>query len=76
MKENGQHMDTVIIGIAGGTGSGKITLAECIRDDFGGNYPIVSYDNSYRPQDGLHLRGLKKSPIFSRKLCFFSCFSC
>lgn len=47
-------MDTVIIGIAGGTGSGKTTLAKCIRKQFGGNnIPIISHDNYYRAQDEL-----------------------
>lgn len=46
-------MDTVIIGIAGGTGSGKTTLAESIRNHFGGNIPVIGHDNYYRAQDDL-----------------------
>ena len=30
-------MKTIIIGIAGGTGSGKTTLTEKLRDHFGAN---------------------------------------
>lgn len=46
-------MNTVIIGIAGGTGSGKTTLATEIRDHFGGNIPVISHDSYYRAQDSL-----------------------
>jgi len=46
-------MKTVIIGIAGGTGSGKTTLAGEIRAHFGGNIPVISHDSYYRAQDGL-----------------------
>ena len=31
------NMKTIIIGIAGGTGSGKTTLTEKLRDHFGAN---------------------------------------
>jgi uridine kinase len=46
-------MNTVIIGIAGGTGSGKTTLATEIRAHFGGNIPVISHDSYYRAQDSL-----------------------
>ncbi len=46
-------MNTVIIGIAGGTGSGKTTLAGEIRAHFGGNIPVISHDSYYRAQDEL-----------------------
>ncbi|MBO5248007.1 MAG: uridine kinase [Clostridia bacterium] len=46
-------MNTVIIGIAGGTGSGKTTLANEIRTHFGGNIPVISHDSYYRAQDEL-----------------------
>ena len=44
-------MNTVIIGIAGGTGSGKTTLAGEIRAHFGGNIPVISHDSYYRRHD-------------------------
>jgi len=46
-------MDTVIIGIAGGTGSGKTTLADRIRGTFGGDIPVISHDSYYRARTGL-----------------------
>ncbi len=46
-------MNTVIIGIAGGTGSGKTTLANEIQNRFGGNIPVISHDSYYRPLDHL-----------------------
>jgi len=46
-------MKTVIIGIAGGTGSGKTTLAGEIQKRFGGRIPVISHDSYYRVQDHL-----------------------
>lgn len=40
--------DIIVIGIAGGTGSGKTTLAEKIIEHFGGKIVIVHHDNYYR----------------------------
>ncbi len=44
----------MLIGIAGGTGSGKSTFAEGLRRLFPEDITIISYDNYYKPQD--HLR--------------------
>ena len=41
----------MLIGIAGGTGSGKSTFAEGLRNLFGDNITIISYDNYYKQQD-------------------------
>lgn len=41
-------MDTIIIGIAGGTGSGKTTLTEHLRDNFGRHVSVVYHDNYYK----------------------------
>ena len=46
-------MKTVIIGVAGGTGSGKTTLAKEIQARFGGAVPVISHDFYYRPLDHL-----------------------
>lgn len=43
----------VIIGIAGGTGSGKSTFTKRIKDTFGDNVSVVMYDNYYRRHDDL-----------------------
>ncbi len=41
----------MLIGIAGGTGSGKSTFAEGLRDLFKQEVAIITYDNYYKPQD-------------------------
>lgn len=47
-------MDTIIIGIAGGTGSGKTTLALRLKDRFGEDeVSLVSHDNYYKRHDEL-----------------------
>ncbi len=43
----------MLIGIAGGTGSGKSTFAEGLRDIFPNDVTIIAYDNYYKPQDEL-----------------------
>ena len=40
-------MDTIVIGIAGGTGSGKTTLTQHLVDTFGGDVSVVYHDNYY-----------------------------
>jgi len=44
-------MDTMIIGIAGGTGSGKTTLTEHLARRFGADISVVHHDNYYKRQD-------------------------
>ena len=41
-------MDTIVIGIAGGTGSGKTTLTQHLVDTFGGDVSVVYHDNYYK----------------------------
>ena len=41
----------MLIGIAGGTGSGKSTFAEGLKKLFPDDITIISYDNYYKPQD-------------------------
>lgn len=43
----------MLIGIAGGTGSGKSTFAEGLRDLFPNDVTIIAYDNYYKPQDDI-----------------------
>lgn len=43
----------MLIGIAGGTGSGKSTFAEGLKKLFFEDITIISYDNYYKPQDHL-----------------------
>lgn len=44
----GRDMDTIIIGIAGGTGSGKTTLTEKLKKEFGEDVSVLYHDNYYR----------------------------
>lgn len=45
-------METILIGIAGGTGSGKTTLADKLVDSFGSNeVSILRHDNYYKRHD-------------------------
>lgn len=49
-------MDTIFIGIAGGTGSGKTTLTEHIKKRFGDDVSVIYHDNYYKDQTGIPLR--------------------
>ena len=40
--------DTIVIGIAGGTGSGKTTITRRIMQSFGGEVSVVYHDNYYK----------------------------
>lgn len=44
-------MNTILIGIAGGTGSGKTTLTKHLASHFGANISVVHHDNYYKRQD-------------------------
>ena len=47
-------MKIIIIGIAGGTGSGKTTLTEKLRDHFGANeVSVLNHDSYYKRHDEL-----------------------
>lgn len=46
-------MDTLIIGIAGGTGSGKTTLTQKLLERFGENVSVVYHDNYYKRLDDM-----------------------
>lgn len=53
-------MDCIIIGIAGGTGSGKSTFTNRLRDRFAGDIAVVYHDNYYRCQDDVPFEVRKK----------------
>lgn len=43
----------IVIGIAGGTGSGKTTLTRALADKFAGRTTVIFQDNYYKRQDHL-----------------------
>ena len=52
--------DILVIGIAGGTGSGKTTLMKNIIQCFGGAVTVLSHDNYYKRHDELPLEQREK----------------
>lgn len=46
-------MDIMVLGVAGGTGSGKTTLTKALKDRFGDRISVISHDNYYKRQDNL-----------------------
>lgn len=45
-------MNTIFIGIAGGTGSGKTTLTRHLKEHFGDAVTVIGHDSYYKRQDG------------------------
>ncbi len=45
--------DVIVIGIAGGTGSGKTTLTRKIMQNFGGEVSVIYHDNYYKAHHGM-----------------------
>ncbi len=45
-------MSTIIIGIAGGTGSGKTTLTRHLKEHFGSSVTVIGHDSYYKRQEG------------------------
>lgn len=48
-------MNPLIIGIAGGTGSGKTTLVERLREQFGDDISVLAHDSYYKAHHDLPL---------------------
>jgi uridine kinase len=53
-------MDTIIIGVAGGTGSGKSTFTNRLKAEFADDVAVVYHDNYYRRQDDVPFEERKK----------------
>ncbi len=53
-------MDCIIIGIAGGTGSGKSTFTNRLRDRFGDDITVIYHDNYYKRHDDIPFEERKK----------------
>ena len=45
-------MSTIIIGIAGCTGSGKTTLTQHLKEHFGDSVTVIGHDSYYKRQEG------------------------
>ena len=45
-------MSTILIGIAGGTGSGKTTLTRHLKEHFGDSVTVIGHDSYYKRQEG------------------------
>lgn len=53
-------MDCIMIGIAGGTGSGKSTFTNRLKDRFGDEITVLYHDNYYKRHDDLSFEERKK----------------
>ena len=51
--ENDMSSKTMVIGIAGGTGSGKTTVTQKIKEYFGEEVSVIYHDNYYKQHDEL-----------------------
>ena len=52
--------DILVIGIAGGTGSGKTTLMRALTERFGENIAVISHDNYYKAHDDMPMEDRAK----------------
>lgn len=53
-------MNCIIIGIAGGTGSGKSTFTNRLKEEFKDDVAVIYHDNYYRRQDEVSFEDRKK----------------
>ena len=56
-------MKTTIIGIAGGTGSGKSTFTNRLKEAFGNQISVIYYDNYYKDQSNIPFEERKKNEL-------------
>jgi uridine kinase len=54
-------MNSLIIGIAGGTGSGKTTFTNRLEKEFGERICVLHHDNYYRAQDELTMQERRRT---------------
>lgn len=54
-------MESIVIGIAGGTGSGKSTFTNRLRDAFPEEVAVIYHDNYYKAQDDISFEERKKT---------------
>lgn len=53
-------MKCIVIGVAGGTGSGKSTFTNRIKEEFGEQIVVMYHDNYYRSRDSISFEERKK----------------
>jgi uridine kinase len=53
-------MKSIVIGVAGGTGSGKSTFTRRIKEEFGERIAVVYHDNYYKSRDDVPFEERKK----------------
>lgn len=53
-------MECIVIGVAGGTGSGKSTFTNRLRDEFGDQIAVIYHDNYYKSRDSIPFEERKK----------------
>lgn len=53
-------MESIVIGVAGGTGSGKSTFTNRLKDAFGDSVAVLYHDNYYRRHDEIPFEERKK----------------
>lgn len=59
-KKQGKLVEPIIISIAGGTGSGKSTFTNRLKEKFSDAVTIIYYDNYYKKNDKLSFEERKK----------------
>lgn len=52
-------MKTLMIGVAGGTGSGKSTFTQNLKQEFGDKLTVIYFDNYYKKHDDIPLEERK-----------------
>lgn len=53
-------MQSIVIGVAGGTGSGKSTFTNRLKEEFADSITVIYHDNYYRSRDGISMENRKK----------------
>lgn len=60
LQEKENTMNCIIIGVAGGTGSGKSTFTNRLKEEFSEDVAVIYHDNYYRRQDDISFEDRKK----------------